>query len=62
MIIDNEPLVTDDQIESLARCLLPEIRRFFDSDEGRREFEAWQTEQTNSKEDNKIRQERKLVK
>ena len=51
MIIDNEPLVTDDQIESLARCLLPEIRRFFDSAEGKREFEAWRVEQAKLKAD-----------
>ena len=37
--------ISKDQIESLARCLLPEIRRFFDSAEGKREFIAWQAEQ-----------------
>ena len=29
------------EIESLARCLLPEIERFFESEEGKREFEQW---------------------
>ena len=29
------------EIESLARCLLPEIIKFFESEEGKREFEDW---------------------
>ena len=29
------------EIESLARCLLPEIVEFFESEEGKREFEEW---------------------
>ena len=32
------------QIESLARCFLPHIREFFESEEGRREFEKWKKE------------------
>jgi len=35
----------DYQIEALARCLLPEIRKFFESDEGKQEFEKWNAEQ-----------------
>jgi hypothetical protein len=31
-------------LEALARCVLPEIQRFFESDEGKREFEQWQSE------------------
>jgi len=29
------------EIEALARVLLPEIQRFFESEKGRREFEEW---------------------
>ncbi len=29
------------EVEELARILLPEIQRFFESEEGQREFEAW---------------------
>lgn len=32
-------------IESLARCLLPEIQRYFESDEGKRAFDNWKIEQ-----------------
>ena len=28
-------------IEALARCLLPEIQKFFESEEGKQEFEEW---------------------
>jgi len=30
------------EIDALARCLLPEIQKFFESPEGKREFEEWQ--------------------
>lgn len=33
------------EIESLARCLLPEIISFFESEEGKREFEEWKQRQ-----------------
>ena len=33
------------EIESLARCLLPEIQRFFETPEGKQEFEEWKKEQ-----------------
>ena len=41
------------EIEALARCLLPEIQRFFESEEGQREFAQWQAaraEQAETKE------------
>jgi hypothetical protein len=30
-------------IEALARCLLPAIRSYFESEEGQAEFAEWQT-------------------
>lgn len=32
------------EIEALARCLLPEIQKFFESVEGEQEFEEWKKE------------------
>ena len=29
------------EVEALARVLLPEIRKFFESEEGQREFKEW---------------------
>jgi hypothetical protein len=34
-----------DAIEALARCLLPAIRSYFESDEGQFEFADWQARQ-----------------
>jgi len=33
------------EIEALARCLLPEIQKFFESEEGKREYEEWKQQQ-----------------
>lgn len=29
----------------LARCLLPEIQKFFENEEGKKEFEEWKLKQ-----------------
>ena len=33
--------IPQEALERLARCILPEIQKFFESEEGRREFEEW---------------------
>jgi len=33
------------ELEALARCLLPDIQTFFESEEGQREFAEWQEKQ-----------------
>ena len=33
------------EIEALARCLLPEMRRFFESEQGQKEFIEWKARQ-----------------
>ena len=33
------------EVEALARVLLPEIRKFFESEEGQREFKEWKEHQ-----------------
>lgn len=38
-------------IESFARFLVPEIRKFYDSEQGRKEFAEWQELQTEYKEE-----------
>ena len=38
------PDVPDEVIESLARTLLPAIRKYFDSEKGQREFAEWKKE------------------
>ena len=34
------------EIEALASCLLPDIQAFFESEEGKREYEEWKRQQT----------------
>ena len=34
------------QLEALARCLLPTIRSYFESEDGQREFAEWKSQQT----------------
>ena len=43
--------IPEDEIEALAKCFLPDILDFFESEEGRQEFEQWEREQ--SEKDNK---------
>ena len=35
------PDIPDEVVESLARTILPSIRKYFDSEEGQREFAEW---------------------
>ena len=37
------------EIDSLARCLLPEIHKFFESEAGKAEFEKWKEQQEKEK-------------
>lgn len=39
------PKIPDYELKALARCLLPDIQTYFESDEGKREFAEWQTRQ-----------------
>lgn len=32
-------------IEDIARCILPDIIAYYESEEGQREFEKWKSEQ-----------------
>ena len=42
--VNNTPY-PDYVIETVARCLWPDIQAFFESVEGQREFEEWKEEQ-----------------
>ncbi len=35
------------EIDALARCLLPELIAFYDSDDWQKEFEQWKTDLEN---------------
>ncbi|MDR2569333.1 MAG: hypothetical protein LBD23_03415 [Oscillospiraceae bacterium] len=46
MTESNKSEIPNEAIKALARCLLPAIQTFFESEEGRREFAEWKEQQT----------------
>lgn len=40
---------SDYQLESMARCFLPQIREFFASEEGQRKYEEWKAKAKDDK-------------
>jgi hypothetical protein len=40
----NNTGIPDFEIDSLARALLPAIQKYFETEEGKKEFEVWQAE------------------
>ena len=51
--IDNSAWIHKHDIETLARCLFPEIQKYFSSEEGKREFEKWKAQNAQSGRDGK---------
>lgn len=47
--------IPDHEIEALARCFLPDIIAYFESEEGRAEFAAWKAEQEKLEAEKKTR-------
>ena len=45
----NNPDIPQYAIETIARCLLPDIIAFFESEEGQREFAEWKRQQKDIK-------------
>ena len=43
---DNGMEIPKSEIESLARLLLPEIQKYFEHEDGKREFEDWKVIQS----------------
>ena len=39
------------ELESLARCFLPDIQAFFETEEGKKEYDEWKAEQEKLKTD-----------
>lgn len=45
---DTQMVIPDFEIEAMARVLLPALRAFYDSPEGKAEFEKWKRQQENA--------------
>lgn len=41
----HEKSIPDSVIDTLARCLLPKIQAYYDSEQGKNEFEEWKKAQ-----------------
>ena len=50
----NNTTIPQHQIEEIARCILPDILAFYESDEGQKEFDKW-------KEQRIVDEKRKMV-
>ena len=46
--------IPDFEIDSLARALLPAIQKLFETEEGKREFEAWKAERQQKQLNNQL--------
>ena len=44
----NNTAIPQHQIEAIARCILPDILAFYESEQGQKEFAAWQAQQVKS--------------
>ena len=44
----NNTNIPQHEIEAIARCLLPDILAFYESEEGQKEFARWKAEQEES--------------
>ena len=51
--------IPDEVLDVLASCFLPDIIAFFESDEGKAEFEAWKAEQERKKEQKQVNAQEK---
>lgn len=40
----NNPGIPQHEIEHIARCILPDILAYYESEEGQREFREWQAQ------------------
>ena len=49
----NNSDIPDYAIEAVARCILPDIMTYYQSEEGQREFAEWKTRQNKKTKDSK---------
>ena len=53
ILTTNGMQIPEEAIERIARCVLPEIQRYYASEEGQRAFAAWSAAHTASSADKK---------
>ena len=50
----NNTTIPQHQIEAIARCILPDILAFYESEEGQQEFAKWKEQRVVEKPESKI--------
>lgn len=48
----NHTDIPQHKIESIARCILPDILAYYDSEEGQREFAKWKKDRQQNQQEN----------
>ena len=51
--VNNNTDIPQHQIEAIARCILPDILAFYESEEGQREFSEWKKQREIEKQEAK---------
>ena len=49
----NNSAIPQHQIEAIARCIMPDILAFYESEEGQREFAEWKKQREAEKQEDK---------
>lgn len=49
----NNTAIPQHQIEAIARCIMPDILAFYESEEGQREFAEWKKQREAEKQEDK---------
>ena len=49
----NNSAIPQHQIEAIARCIMPDILAFYESEEGQREFAEWKKQREMEKQESK---------
>lgn len=51
----NNSAIPQHQIEAIARCIMPDILAFYESEEGQREFSEWKKQREMEKQEAKTK-------
>ena len=49
--VTNNTNIPQHEIEAIARCIMPDILAYYESEEGQREFSEWKAQRAHKKEE-----------
>ena len=53
----NNTDIPQHKIEAIARCIMPDILAFYESEEGQREFAEWKKRRETERQETRVKQE-----